>query len=699
MASSALRWSCPLKTDLSAADVPHYLTPFRILHRALRAALLVALAVGLAHPTAAQIDLVLAEQKVSATEGGFGGALGNVDYFGLSVAFIGDIDGDGVQDLAAGAEADDDGGLDAGAVYVLFLNADGTVKAEQKITEGAGGFSGPLDPFDGFGISVAGLGDLDGDGTEDLAVGAWEDALGFSPRGAVYVLFLNPDGTVKAQQKIGQGQGGFPGPADGVSLSGGGLFGASVARLGDLDGDGVQDLAVGNYFDGNGGPKRGAVWVLFLNADGTVKAEQKITQGVGGFSGDLDFEDRFGRSVAALGDLDGDGVGDLAVGASSDDDGGTDRGAVWILFLNADGTVKAEQKISELAGRFDGSIANGDVFGGAVSRLGDRNGDGVQDLLVGAPRADGAEANAGALWILLLNPDGTVKGEQRLSDVGGGFEGDLGSEDLFGISASNLGDLDGDGVQDLAVGASRDDDGGFDRGAFYVLFLDGQLDLAAQNTSPLTVPAGSSVSFSFTLANANSGVVPARLSYSVRNDNGTVVAQNLIRSGVFSPGQTVSGTFTQQIGIGAAPGTYTYTLNIGGLTYPTIDAEEFTVVVTPPPALVSGNGPAWAVTDVTPWETAGAPGGAAWAVDGSVTASPNPFRQRTALSFSLPAAAHVRLAVYDALGREVALLRDETVEAGHHEAVFDGSSLPSGVYVWRLQADGEARGGRLTLLR
>src|SRR5687767_2787704 len=77
---------------------------------------------------------------------------------------------------------------------------------------------------------------------------------------------------------------------------------------------------------------------------GTVQAEQKISATAGGFGGDLDLGDYFGSSVAALGDLDGNGIEDLAVGATLDDDGvpGSQNGAVWILFLNADGTVASE---------------------------------------------------------------------------------------------------------------------------------------------------------------------------------------------------------------------------------------------------------------------------------------------------------------------------------------------------------------------
>ena len=111
-----------------------------------------------------------------------------------------------------------------------------------------------------------------------------------------------------------------------------------MGALGDLDGDGVGDLAVGAILDDDPGTDRGAAWVLFLNAEGTVKSHDKISHTQGGFTGTLDNGDRFGISVASLGDLDGDGLSDLAVGAHLDDDGGVppdaNRGAVWVLFLD-----------------------------------------------------------------------------------------------------------------------------------------------------------------------------------------------------------------------------------------------------------------------------------------------------------------------------------------------------------------------------
>jgi len=119
-----------------------------------------------------------------------------------------------------------------------------------------------------------------------------------------------------------------------------------------------------------------------------VLSEQKISDTAGGFTGTLDDVDRFGASCAALGDLDGDGICDVAVGADEDDDGGNNTGAVWVLFLNADGTVKNRQKISDTQGGFAGAMDSGGRFGHSTTLMDDLNGDGVQDLAVGALRDD-----------------------------------------------------------------------------------------------------------------------------------------------------------------------------------------------------------------------------------------------------------------------------------------------------------------------
>jgi hypothetical protein len=403
-------------------------------------------------------------------------ALDDFDYFGSSVASLGDVDGDGVADVLVGTPGDSDGQYQAGAAYVLFLNgpaseAPGTARAMQKIsnTEGTpGGFF--LDDNTSFGTGAAGVGDLDGDGVPDAVVGASrDDGTDFgSTRGAVYVLFLRADGTVRAFRKLSQGLGLPPS----FTLADDAFFGSSVASVGDFDGDGVTDLAVGAMWDDD---VYGAVYLLALRPDGTARVVQKISHDEGTPEGlDTGFGNLFGSSVTALGDLDGDGVSELLVGAQQDDDAVTDRGAVYVLFLRADGTVRGTRKLDAAGGLVPGlALDNDDRFGSGLAFLGDLDGDGLPEALVGAPGDDDGHNNAGAAYVLSLRPDGSAAASQKISDFAGGLptSGALvfGNGADFGSSLARVGDLDGDGLPELAVGAP---DETFARGLVYLLFLD-----------------------------------------------------------------------------------------------------------------------------------------------------------------------------------------------------------------------------------
>jgi len=459
-------------------------------------------------------------QKISLLSGGFPGPLDDQDNFGGAAALLGDLNDDGVPDLAVAAPLDDDGGVgdcppadvlvcNLGAVWILFLLPNGWVGSVQKISATEGGFTGTLDEVDKFGFSMASVGDLDGDGLPDLVVGAIGDDDGGTDRGAVWILFLNADGTVKSHQKISSTEGGFFGPLDNSDL-----FGSSISSLGDLDGDGVPELAVGAARDADTGFNRGAMWILFLDVDTsdpenplvTVKAQQKINELLGGFVGPLDNGDLFGYSVASLGDLDDDGQPDLVVGAYGDDDGAAAAGAVWILFLDVDTTgvepaiaVKSHQKISALEGFFTGELEQTDLFGLAVAAPGDIDGDGVIDLAVGALHDDDGGFNVGAVWVLFLNTDGTVKRHQKISDTEGGSPPDLDPNDHFSNSLARLEDFDDDGIVDLAVGATLDDDGGdgqtANRGAMWLLFLNAPVTLNVAHDMLSWGPEGEALSY------------------------------------------------------------------------------------------------------------------------------------------------------------------------------------------------------------
>ena len=139
-----------------------------------------------------------------------------------------------------------------------------------------------------------------------------------------------------------------------------------------------------------------------MDKDGKVKSQQKIADGAGGFKGDLSDGDQFGSAVANTDDLDGDGINDLAVGANQSDDGGPDRGAVWILFMDKDGKVKSQQKIADGAGGFKGDLSDGEQFGSAVAGIGNLDGKDQPDIAVGAPLDDDGGTDKGAVWILFM---------------------------------------------------------------------------------------------------------------------------------------------------------------------------------------------------------------------------------------------------------------------------------------------------------
>ena len=340
-------------------------------------------------------------RKITDTARGLGGTEDH-DSFGSAVASVGDIDGDGILDLAVGAPADDTGGdssdANRGSVSILFMARDGTVKGHQKIAAGTGQLQGSPENGDRFGTSVTGIGDLNGDGTPDIAVGA--DGYGIGPfrAGAVWILFLRADGTVLAERKLSRASGSFGGP-----IATGYWIGVAVSTIGDLDGDGVADLAVGQRRDGLTVDSPGAVWLLFLNRDGTVKAERKISSPP---------TDQFGTALTPVADVDGDGIRDLVVGARGDLDGSVcfpcRIGAVWVLFMQRDGSVRAMQKISAEEGNFHGKLASFDFFGTAVADLGDIDGDGLAELAVGSPGDDNDNNRAddgwdiGAVWLLSL---------------------------------------------------------------------------------------------------------------------------------------------------------------------------------------------------------------------------------------------------------------------------------------------------------
>jgi hypothetical protein len=186
---------------------------------------------------------------------------------------------------------------------------------------------------------VAGIGDVNGNASPDLAVGA---ADGLSNYGALWILSMKSDGTLDTSDgtgytKLAQGLNGAPQPKEGVH------FGGAVAAMGDLDGDGVPDVVASSYAETSGCVECGTVWTLFLNADGTVKKKKKLGLGIpqNGFTGPLyGLKPHWGRSLALIGDLNLDGLPDFVAGANEDDisqgAGCSNCGAAFFVFMDED---------------------------------------------------------------------------------------------------------------------------------------------------------------------------------------------------------------------------------------------------------------------------------------------------------------------------------------------------------------------------
>ena len=216
------------------------------------------------------------------------------------------------------------------------------------------------------------------------------------------------------------------------------------------------------------------------NSSGSVESIEQINDST--TNGPvLENNDQFGHSITNIGDLDGDGVIDLVVGASKDDNAaGNKRGTVHILFMESDGSVKSTVEINSDTTNGP-TLTNDDRFGYSAENIGDLDGDGVNDLAVGAIQDDeGTGNNLGAVHIMFMNTDGSVDSTVEINDSTENGP-TLSAGDEFGSSIANIGDLDGDGVDDLAVGAINNDGGQgilTNLGAVHIMFMntDGSVD-------------------------------------------------------------------------------------------------------------------------------------------------------------------------------------------------------------------------------
>jgi Ca2+-binding RTX toxin-like protein len=323
------------------------------------------------------------------------------------------------------------------------------------------------------GYSVASAGDVNGDGYDDLIVGAKSADPNGSNSGASYVVFGKASGfAASLDLSTLDGTTGFR--LNGAAA--GDKSGTSVASAGDLNGDGYDDLIVGaNGADPNGSYS-GASYVVFGKASGFAASFDLSTlDGTTGFRlNGAAAGDNVGRDVASAGDVNGDGYDDLIVSAHGADLNGSTSGASYVVFGKASGFA-VSLELSTLDGtngfRLNGAAAE-DFSGYSVASAGDVNGDGYDDLIVGAVLADPNGSNSGASYVVFGKASGFAASlDLSILDGTTGFRlNGAAAGDRSGTSVASAGDLNGDGYDDLIVGALYADPNGSNSGASYVVF-------------------------------------------------------------------------------------------------------------------------------------------------------------------------------------------------------------------------------------
>ncbi len=579
--------------------------------------------------------------------------------FGQSVAIVGDVNGDGYDDLAIGALYNGEG-----RVYIFFGGA--TVDTIPDV------ILNYRMSNDRFGECVARAGDVNGDGYADVIVGAQQSGPLGTDSGHVYIFF----GGAVMDSVPDVIMAGLPGE----------LFGRSVAGAGDVNGDGYPDVIVGANGSDAAGLDVGRAYIFFGGVTVDNIPDVIIT-------GTL-ITENLGNSVAGAGDVNNDGYGDVIVGAYTYDVvGGNNSGRAY-LYLGG----SPMNNVADVV--FSGLAVNFDYFGTCVAGAGDVNGDGYDDVLISAQENSTRGRTSLYLGGSVMNnvADVTFKGEAI--------------NNYFGNSAASAGDINGDGYADVIIGAFGNTSS---TGKAYIYYGGASMD-----TIPDLTVIGEAASDRFGVSVAGLGdvngdgfgdvIVGAK--YGGATDIGR--AYLYLSSGGPLPIQLVSFVAT---GVGPQRVRLDWTtlseLNNYGfeIQRKTSDQLQFDAV---PNSFISGHGTtneSHSYSFIDSFVTSGR-----WSYrlkqmdfDGSIYYSepvnisvlasvkenmvpkeydlqqnyPNPFNPSTQIRFDLPEGGQMSLVVYDVLGRQVAELANGYHKAGNHSVTWNAAVQASGIYFAR----------------
>ena len=383
------------------------------------------------------------------------GASGMRSYYDFEVA---DFDADGSLDLISGAyyAGSADGDIKAGLAYVNYgpIVSDTDTFTSQDLTlqgEHTNNYTGKV---------LASAGDFDGDGADDMVVTSYRNGTFLSGSGTVYFYY---GGTGLVGDRMAEAS------SDAIwyAANSNDYIGSDAAFVGDLNGDGIDDLALGAYgYDSYAGSASGVVYLQWGDAtrsSGNSPVDTAADVIIEGHQGGLQLG--YYRQLSSAVDADGDGLDDLWMSSAYSDIGITRGGQAYLFY--GDTTWSSSLISTDADASFTGA-SWADYLGQGIASPGDVDGDGYEDLLVGSGKADGtAGTNAGAAWLFL---GGSVRwlGTADASTVAEAAIWGVSADDMLGTGVAG-GDLDGDGHADLVLGAYGVDQGStVDTGEVYV---------------------------------------------------------------------------------------------------------------------------------------------------------------------------------------------------------------------------------------
>lgn len=407
------------------------------------------------------MDTSLSSADVSFT------GVGNTEHTGRNVSGVGDVNNDGYDDFAIGAAGNDEVDEDAGKAYLIFGKGRSSWDSSYSLSQADASFLGES-KFDYAGREVSGVGDVNNDSIDDFMISAYGFDYGGQATGKAYLVLGKSSGW-GTDVSLASVPISFVG--EGISSN---CSGVNIAGVGDVNGDHKDDILLG-FFDSLGNPGKGKAYLILGKSTGWTTNINVLSESIAAFVSEGE-KDLAGESVAGVGDVNGDGYDDFVIGAPCFDASAqnTDAGKAY-LFLgdnnrwSPQSMYPHEVSLSTATASFFGEAAS-NYAGHSISGVGDVNNDGFDDFIVGAYGSGAGGFLAGQTYLLLGKASGWTP-NVNLSGAEGSFvgESEYDQSGRYHGSISGAGDVNGDGYDDLLIGAYGNSENGDEAGQTYLI--------------------------------------------------------------------------------------------------------------------------------------------------------------------------------------------------------------------------------------